>query len=75
MDSQKVLSLTKALRGAFPKMFPEKSLFTFSDMLRILRKVKKEKFGKSFLRSFKKEDLFLSTFLLYMENQKSLVKF
>jgi hypothetical protein len=70
MDRQKVLSLTKALRGAFSKMLTEKSLFTFSDMLRILRNVKKEKFGKSFLQSFKKEDLFLSTFLLYMENQK-----
>jgi hypothetical protein len=70
MDSQKVLSLTKALRGPFSKMLTEKSLFTFSDMLRILRNVKKEKFGKTFLLPFKKEDLFLSTFLLYMENQK-----
>ena len=70
MDSQKVLSLTKALRGAFSKMLTEKNLFTFSDMLRILRKVKQENFGKTFLRPFKKEDLFLSTFLLYMENQE-----
>lgn len=70
MDSQKVLSLTKALRRPFSEMLTEKSLFTFSDMLRTLRNLKKQKFGKTFLLPFKKEDLFLSTFLLHMENQK-----
>lgn len=70
MDAQKVLSLTKVLKLPLSKMLVGESQFVFGDLLRQLRRLRKERFWKTTLNSLNKEDLFLSLLLIYLENQK-----
>lgn len=72
MDIQRILSITKALKLPFSSFTTGNSFFTFSDMIRLLSKYRRDKFGKAFLNAFSKEDLFLSLFLVYMEKREGI---